>query len=111
MLDQCIKCGLCREACPVFRATLNEIHSPRGKAIAKEKNLLSKDTFFCTICKKCQEICPVNFDLKVIDDRIKLVQSGEETKANKEMISNIRKFGNPFGKIKKGSIPKKLYCC
>jgi hypothetical protein len=34
-----------------------------------------------------------------------------QTDTNKEMIENIRKFGNPFGKLEEGKIPKKLYCC
>jgi hypothetical protein len=27
------------------------------------------------------------------------------------MIANIRACGNPFGELKEGEIPKKLYCC
>jgi hypothetical protein len=39
------------------------------------------------------------------------IQKGFETEVNKEMIENIRNYGNPLGKIEEGKIPKKLYCC
>jgi hypothetical protein len=38
-------------------------------------------------------------------------KEGLQTKENQEMIEKIRKFGNPFGKLEEGKIPKKLYCC
>jgi len=40
-----------------------------------------------------------------------LTEENVQTKENEKMISKIREFGNPFGKIAKGKIPKKLYCC
>ena len=34
----------------------------------------------------------------------------KDPKGNREMIDNVRKFGNPFGKTKPGKVDK-LYCC
>jgi hypothetical protein len=34
-----------------------------------------------------------------------------ETDANREMIANVRRYGNPFGPLRPGEIPKKLTCC
>jgi hypothetical protein len=45
------------------------------------------------------------------DLRKELGKKGILTKANEEMIKNIRKYGNPFGDLKKGEKPKDLYCC
>jgi hypothetical protein len=43
--------------------------------------------------------------------REKAVKNKIETEANKKMMENVKKVGNPFGEIKEGEIPKELYCC
>lgn len=112
MVDKkCIKCGMCRYDCPVFNVILNEKYSPRGKMINIEN--LNEVAYYCTLCKACEKECPIQLNVpeKIREEREKIVASGKETEANKKMIENVRKYGNPFGEIKKGDKPKDLYCC
>jgi|WetSurMetagenome_2_1015567.scaffolds.fasta_scaffold276489_2 fumarate reductase (CoM/CoB) subunit B len=111
IVEKCVKCGMCKSLCPVFRIIREETISPRGKAMILEKKIYDKIIFECTLCKACEEKCPLGLKLcdafkkarKVMADR------GNETKENKEMIKNIREHGNPFGK--EAGKNKKLYCC
>jgi len=111
IVEKCIKCGMCKSLCPVFRIVREETVSPRGKAILLEKKIYDKIVYECSLCKACEEKCPL--DLKLCEAfrkaRKVLVEKGKEGKENKEMIKNIRKDGNPFGRIT--GKQKKLYCC
>ncbi|MCP3682288.1 MAG: (Fe-S)-binding protein [bacterium] len=107
---ECSSCGLCRTACPIFKVMLTETDSPRGKAILLNKDTLNELFYKCTLCGRCKLECPVNFNLGVAKVREKVVKR-VETKANKKMIENLRKYNNPFGKLKKGEKIKDLYCC
>ena len=113
ILEPCIKCGMCKSLCPVFRILRQEEHSPRGKAILLSARVLDKIVFECNLCKACEEKCPL--DIKVCDAirkaREVLVLKNKPLKQNKEMIDNIEKTGNPFGKNKDFSDKDKLYCC
>jgi len=110
-LETCIKCGMCKSLCPMFKTLREEALSPRGKAILLSEKILDKIVYKCTLCKACELNCPLN--LKITDSirkaREVLVLKNKDLKENKEMIENIRKTGNPFGKNpdEKG----KLYCC
>lgn len=111
ILEGCVRCGLCKGVCPVFRALHEEVSSPRGKAIMLKKGFIDKIVFDCTLCKACENNCPAG--VKLCDAfrkaRLVLSESGKESKENKEMIKNIREYGNPFGK--EAGKSKKLYCC
>lgn len=111
LLQNCVRCGLCKGVCPVFKVLHEEFVSPRGKAVMLNKGMIDKVVFDCTLCKACENKCPAG--IKLCDAfrkaRLVLSESGKETKENKEMIENIKKYGNPFGKDKGES--KKLYCC
>lgn len=112
-LKDCTLCGLCKSNCPVFKATKLETKSARGRAILL-KNSIEDDTISqCTLCSSCKIECPEGIDLpdEIRKARERQVKSKKETPANKIMIENIRKHGNPFGKYEKGKIPKELYCC
>jgi len=67
--------------------------------------------YLCTLCKACEKNCPLNLDLGLKEYRAELVQNRVETEATKKMIENVRQYGNPFGKVEKGKVPKDLYCC
>jgi len=113
-IKKCVLCGMCKGACPVLKILLEETQGPRGRAILIKNNFLEKEAIYnCTLCKACEFSCPAKINLSeiIIKAREELVKKGNETKANKKMIENIRKYGNPYGKIKKGEIPKELYCC
>jgi len=112
ILEPCIKCGACKSLCPVFKTLREEAVSPRGKAILLSDKILDKIVFQCNLCKACESKCPLN--IKVCDAirkaREAMVLKGHGLKSNKEMIDNVRKTGNPFGK---GDVKdlEKLYCC
>jgi glycolate oxidase iron-sulfur subunit len=63
----CIHCGLCLEACPTYRETLDEGESARGR-IALLKSLAlrelkpdadaSRALAHCVLCASCQAACP-----------------------------------------------------
>jgi len=111
-LNPCIKCGMCKSLCPVFKILKQEEISPRGHSILLNEKKLNELVFQCTLCKACEEKCPLN--LKICDAMKKarevLVLQGKELKTNKEMIKNIRETGSPFEKTGKTD-PDKLYCC
>jgi glycolate oxidase iron-sulfur subunit len=77
----CVKCGTCNTVCPVYLATGNEIHTPRGKQHLKSRiktgdvsthfaDIFSK----CLLCGACLEVCSreLNTPELVIDVRAEL---------------------------------------
>lgn len=111
ILEKCIRCGMCKSICPVFKVLKEEAVSPRGHSILINENIFEETLFNCTLCKACEQKCPLN--LKICDavrkGREALTLKNKNLKSNEEMIKNIRKTGNPFGS---GPIEKdKLYCC
>tara|TARA_Y100000310_G_scaffold340257_1_gene435375 strand:- start:906 stop:1313 length:408 start_codon:yes stop_codon:yes gene_type:complete len=111
ILEPCVRCGMCKSLCPVFKTLRQEEYSPRGKAILLNKKILDKIIFECNLCKACETKCPL--DIKVCDAikkaREAMVLKGRGLKQNEDMIKNIKKTGNPFGEIN-GKVDK-LYCC
>lgn len=107
----CIECGLCREVCPVFTVLRQEQNSPRGLAILANRDIASPLFYQCTLCRACRIVCPVVHDPDGETIRAGLVVQGVETEANRTMIANIRQYGNPFGPLEEGQIPKSLTCC
>lgn len=111
IFEECINCGMCKSLCPMFKTLKEERVSARGHGILLSEKILNKALFECNLCKACEEKCPLG--IKVCDavrkGREALVLKGKELKSNKEMIENVRKTGNPFGKGEKD--PDKLYCC
>jgi glycolate oxidase iron-sulfur subunit len=65
----CVKCGTCNTVCPVYLATGNEIHTPRGKQHLKSRIVKDEvsphyaDIFSkCLLCGACLEVCPRGLD-------------------------------------------------
>jgi glycolate oxidase iron-sulfur subunit len=116
-LEGCIKCGMCKAICPVFKSTQEEALSPRGKSILLSAKVLDEIVFKCNLCKACEEKCPIK--LKICDcikkARQALSLKGKNIPQNSDMIENVRRTGNPFGEISpegsKISGSDKLYCC
>ena len=111
ILEPCIKCGMCKSLCPVFKVMREEYVSPRGKVIMLSEKNINDIVFMCTLCRACELKCPLN--LKICDAirkaREVLNLRGKELPGSKEMIKNVREHGNPFGKNPEKS--DKLYCC
>ncbi len=65
-LARCLRCGLCREGCPAFRARGDERFSPRGRLALVEVALegedfgasLAETLDYCLACGACAERCP-----------------------------------------------------
>lgn len=110
-ISKCSLCGFCKANCPSFLTSLKEKYSPRGRAVLIKNERIDESFYSCSLCMACTAECPALVDLDLMKIRERLVENGIETEANKKMIENIRKHGNPFGKIEKGETPKKLYCC
>jgi len=98
IVEKCIKCGLCKQLCPVFKIMREEQFSPRGKAILLDNGFYGKIIYQCNLCKACEEKCPLN--LKLCDAFVKarkvLVEEGKEIAEIKEMIENLEEKGNVF---------------
>jgi iron-sulfur cluster protein len=117
----CLNCGACLNFCPAFHQMGKNYGSkyfgPKGVIFAGFSENLEKakeaNCFSCTSCLACFENCPAKINLPELMKKLRSYFEKEnlQTETNKEMIENIREFGNPFGKLKRGKIPKKLYCC
>lgn len=117
----CINCGACLNFCPVFHQIGknygDKYLGSKGVIFAGLTENLQKaveaNCFSCTLCSACFENCPVKINLPELMKKLRFFMEKEnlQTKENQEMIEKIRKFGNPFGKLEEGKIPKKLYCC
>ncbi len=120
----CINCGACLNFCPVYHQITNRYGSKlsgysgaRGVLFSLFSEGLEETfdngAFFCTMCLTCKENCPAEIDLPGMVKKLrqKLADKGIEPPTVKEMIENINKFGNPFGEVKEGTMPKNLYCC
>jgi Fe-S oxidoreductase len=66
-LYNCSRCGTCLAYCPIYKQTLDESLSPRGKmclleAVSRSKieysEKLSEKLFTCTACNLCDGECP-----------------------------------------------------
>ena len=118
----CINCGACLNFCPTFHQIFTRYGSKNfsgAKGVLtsffreSSKRTFENGAFFCTTCKTCKENCPLDIDLSELIKllRIELSKKGFEPDSNKLMLDNVKKFGNPFGKVEKGKTPEKLYCC
>jgi len=117
----CLNCGACLNFCPVFHQIGRNYGAKylgaKGVILAGFSESLKKakeaNCFACTSCLSCYENCPVKINLPELMKKLRsyLEKENLQTAANKEMIENIRKFGNPYGKLEPGKIPQKWYCC
>ncbi len=84
--ETCVKCGLCRSVCPVFREEKKEQYVARGHITLVEEFLKGNIDFSskkakeylgkCLLCTACVEACPnkAETDLAMIFARIKHTQ-------------------------------------
>jgi glycolate oxidase iron-sulfur subunit len=98
LLEKCIKCGLCKELCPVFKVIREEQNSPRGHAIMLTNKIYEKIVFDCSLCKACEIKCPMKLEIcKAIKKaRFVLNQKGKENEVCKSMLDKIEKGMNPY---------------
>jgi len=98
-IENCNLCGMCNKSCLISEITKKETTSPRGKMTLIKKEILDKTFYICTDPKEYNTSCKKNVDIykHIMRMRQLMVEKGMETKANKELINNLRKTGNPFG--------------
>ena len=91
IVEKCIKCGLCKELCPVFKAIREEQYSPRGHAILLSNKIYDKILFDCTLCKACEEKCPLNLKICTAIKKARniLNMKDKEHLKNKEMLKRF----------------------
>ena len=81
-LYHCLKCGMCQQMCPTFRAVRREYFAPRGR-IQIIKHYLEGDIrvspifqqaiMSCTLCDACSAMCPSGVRI----DRVFRMMRGE----------------------------------
>jgi len=96
--ETCIRCGLCKELCPVFRALRQEDQGPRGKMILFGNKVFEKEVFDCSLCGACEKKCPLNIPICKAIKKARQVLNlrGKEQKPNKDMLEKINQNKNPF---------------
>jgi len=122
--DGCVKCGTCNTVCPVYLATGNEIHTPRGKQhlvsrLQKgERSAHYADIFSkCLLCGACHEACPRDLDTPqlVVDVRSELPKiSGisflkyisRKALVHPVLLSGLTKAGTAANNLLGGFLPK-----
>ncbi len=94
VVNQCVRCGQCRSACPVFQEVNVESGVARGKLALLRSFLEGKDVpeeelqgilSKCLLCKTCASQCPSG----VAADE--LVLAGRELLAGKNGVSPVKK--------------------
>ena len=87
LIKRCLRCGLCREVCPVFNETKREDDSPRGKIFYVElmrngeldtNRAVDAKLFNCLLCESCRNICPSSIPV----DEIITAARAESAKVN-----------------------------
>lgn len=96
MTEKCVLCGLCKNVCPVYKATIKETNSPRTKALFANKKKNDAIFFKCTLCGNCTAKCPYGAEIDVQRIREKIVAQGMTTEANKKIVESIKEKGNPY---------------
>ena len=104
IIEGCVKCGLCKELCPVIKVMREEAYGPRGKVILFENDFFEKIVYDCTLCKACEKSCPASLKLctAFIRSREILVKQKRESPETRDIIKNLDKTGNPFGVREEG---------
>jgi L-lactate dehydrogenase complex protein LldF len=96
---QCIRCGACLNACPVYRETgglaygsiysgpIGAILSPQLQSLEHSRSL----PYASTLCGACYEVCPVKIDIPevLIHLRGRLVHEEQKTLGGKLSIENL----------------------
>jgi len=96
--EKCIKCGFCKELCPIFKVLRDESLSPRGHAIFLSNKIYEKIVFDCTLCKACEEKCPLSLKLctAIRKSRQVLNLKEKEHPENAKMLKRATEGKNPY---------------
>ncbi len=100
-IDGCLSCGVCADNCEVYcettnpgtvyvgilknlRSIMRRRHGPVAKILRQEEptptelKLFSRGVYYCTLCARCREVCPINIDTRSLGRAIRefLVSEG-----------------------------------
>lgn len=101
-LYHCLKCGMCQQNCPTFRATRREYYAPRGR-VQMIKHYVEGDMLLspvfrnammsCTLCDACAATCPsgVRIDSVFRTMRRELAHASGPGLAKRALFSILRK--------------------
>jgi Fe-S oxidoreductase len=118
----CTECGRCTDNCPAnavgrplspkaltiqLRDHAYQKHPVFGSHTEDEEappmvgGLIAEDVIWsCTTCGACEEECPVCIEYidKIVDMRRHLIETAQNPKTFNQVLMNVEKTGNPFGK-------------
>ena len=95
-MSKCSLCGKCKAVCPVFGVTLRETVGPRAKRILRQKKIVDKMFYVCTLCDASKQKCPLIIEIDIQKIREETVKSGVESKKNRELIDKLRREGRAY---------------
>jgi len=104
----CIRCGKCLSVCPIYRETLIETLSPRGRVALyratgegdlKIGEVYADKFYTCLMCEACRETCPSGVALDAILNRARadLAHSGLLPPSLRRLSETIVAAGNISG--------------
>jgi len=98
IMEKCIKCGMCKELCPVLKVIKEEQYSPRGHAILISEDIFDKIVFDCTLCKACEIKCPKNMEIceAIKKARQVLNLKNKENPEAKKLLKKVLDGKNPY---------------
>jgi heterodisulfide reductase subunit D len=100
-IDGCLSCGVCADNCEIyaettnpgtvylgilknFRSIIRRRYGPIAKILRQEQptptelKLFSRGVYYCTLCARCREVCPISIDTRSLGGAIRefLVEEG-----------------------------------
>lgn len=107
IIMECVGCGLCQSNCPIYKQTLLESNSAKGKMsilFALLQGWLQWDEvaermYECTTCKNCQATCLSGLDIPSVIEAVReeLAERGLSSSVSDKLARNITRTHNPFG--------------
>ena len=94
-LNKCSKCGLCEQACPLFKLVPNECIVSKGKFIMlsgvikgdlKFTKNINRYIDMCLKCGKCKDFCPAGIDI------CEIVSSAKHEYMKNKLIGKVINF-------------------
>lgn len=118
IIHRCFRCGYCKfpvnwtdvNNCPPYARFRMESYSCGGRLwltrawLNGELNWsehLAEILYSCTTCKNCEIMCPLRFNIDIVNmviaARNEMVERGTLPRSVKTFLENIALYGNPYG--------------
>ena len=108
-LGKCTVCGICQDACLPAYLSSGKFLGPEQMVCCSGRSqpeyIYDLDDFFrCTLCAKCETVCPEQVKItelaRLMRKWIFRIEPSETWAIFPEVKKNLDQFGNPFGKEK-----------